>query len=97
MSYQPLNDCVLIEPEVEPDYLTYKGESKLVLPDMYAHGPEDRPKWGKVLSKGPKCRDMMVQVGHRVLYAKFGWAKVEIGNGKHLALVRELDLLAVDT
>ena len=96
MSYIVLNDNVLLKPEVEPDYLAYKGGSSLILPDVYSHGPEDRPKWGKVLAKGPKCQDLQVKVGDRVLYAKFGWAKLDIGDGKHLAVVRELDLLAVD-
>lgn len=41
------------------------------------------------------ARDIL-HVGDRVLYGKYGWAKIELGEGKHLALVRECDVIAVD-
>ena len=70
----------------------------LIVPDAYAHGPEDRPKWGKIMAFGPTCTNPYgLKVGDRVLYGKYGWAKVNVEDGKHLALVRELDLIAVDT
>ena len=110
MTLRPLNDCVLIAPEPEGDYLAYKGsDSGLILPEVYAHGPEDRPKWGRIVSFGQACtlnkvcwgsqetkKQQLLHVGDRVLYAKFGWAKVDLWEGKHLALVRELDIIAVD-
>ncbi len=91
----PLNDCVLIEPEPDPTYAQMTGTT-LHIPDAYRYGPVDAPKWGRVLSFGPTCTQREVAVGDRVLYGKFGWAKVPLGDGKHLALVRECDLIAVD-
>lgn len=101
MNLVPLGDCVLIEPEPSPDYLTYKsrnGESPLVLPDAWKHGPEDRPFWGRVIAKGAHCRETNVTVGDRVLYSKYGWAKVQLeGEGDaYVALCREGDIIAVD-
>lgn len=107
MTLQPLNDCVLIDPEPDPDYAQQIGSS-LIVPDMYKYGPTDPPKWGKIIAFGAECRlnkvcwgsdptKDVLHVGDRVLYGKFGWAKVELGEGKHLALVRELDLIAVAT
>lgn len=94
--YCPLNDCVLIDPEPEEDYAAFKGLTKVIVPDAFKHGPEDRPKWGKVISKGRLCRDDEVRVGARVLYAKYGWAKLNYAPDKFYAVAREYDLLAID-
>ena len=94
-SLTPLNDCVLIEPEPDPTYAEMTGTG-LHIPEAYKYGPVDAPKWGRIVSFGPSCKQIEVEVGDRVLYGKFGWSKVPIGEGKHLALVRELDLIAVD-
>ena len=99
MQLRPLNDCVLIEPEPEVDYATYKGYAAagLIVPPAYAHGPEDRTKWGRITAFGTTCKNPYgLKVGDRVVYGKYGWAKVTTEDGKHLALVRELDLIAVD-
>ena len=105
MNLRVLNDNVLIEPEPDPTYAEYTG-TKLTIPDAFKYGPIDQPKWGHIIAFGPECRldkvcwasqkDLVLHLGDRVLYAKFGWAKVPLGDGKHLALVRECDLLLVD-
>ena len=97
---KPLNDCVLIEPEPDPTYKEMTG-TLLHIPDAYKYGPVDAPKWGRIMSFGPSCLSpdhgsLELKVGDRVLYGKYGWAKVPLGEGKHLALVRECDLIAVD-
>lgn len=94
-TYRPLNDLVLIDPDPDPTYAEQTG-TKLIIPDKYKYGPIDPPKWGKVIAKGPLCKDGGVRLGARVLYAKFGWAKLQVDEKKHLALVREYDLLAVE-
>ena len=93
--YRPLGDCVLLDPEVDP---TYKEHLKtgLVIPDAYKYGPVDHPKWGRILAFGPDCERRGLTVGTRVLYAKFGWARLQVAPDKHYAIVREADLLAVD-
>ena len=106
MTLKPLGDCVLLEPEPDVTYKEYTGTA-LVIPDQFKYGPIDQPKWGRILAFGPDCRynktcwgsDLqrpLLHEGDRVLYAKYGWAKVPLGEGKHLALVRECDLLVVD-
>ena len=105
MTLKPLGDCVLLEPEPDVTYKEYTGTA-LVIPDQFKYGPIDQPKWGHIIAFGPDCRlnkvcwasqkDLVLHPGDRVLYAKYGWAKVNIGDGKHLALVRECDLLLVD-
>lgn len=89
--YYPLNDCILIEPEPEKPPST-----TIILPEKFAHGQEDPPKWGKVIAKGPTCKDREISVGDRVLYGKFSWAKVPIDDEKFYAVVREYDCLVVD-
>ena len=96
MALRPLNDCVLIEPEPDPTYAEQIGLTHIVVPDRDKWGPTDPPKWGKIVAFGDTCTRHELAEGDRVLYAKFGWAKVPLGEGKHMALVRECDLIAVD-
>ena len=90
----PLNDFVLIDPEVPKPYHEYRKFQHIVVPDVYEHGPEDRPVWGKVVEIGPSCRGM-VRVDERVLIGKWDGAKVE-HNGHKYVLVKEDSILAVD-
>ena len=105
MTLRPLGDQVLIDPEPDPTYAEATGTS-IVLPDAYKTGPIDLAKWGRILDFGTDCQydkrcwasdtnKPILHVGDRVLYGKFGWAKVEMESGKHLALVREKDIIAV--
>ena len=95
LPYRPVNDSVLIEPEVPKTYAEQTG-TPLVLPDVYKWGPTDPPCWGVVRAKGSRCVLADIQVGHRVLYGKFGWAKLPLSDGHYYAVVRECDILAVD-
>ena len=91
--YKPLNDLVLILPDEVKPYNEYKGLSKIIVPDKFEHGPEDRPVWGKVVATGPTCRLEYVKENDRVVIGKWAGAYVELGGKKHI-LVREYDILA---
>ena len=93
MTLRPLNDLVLIQPEPDPDYTETMGYTHVVAPEIYKSGPVDLAKWGKVLAKGSKCSGTAC-LGDRVIYGKYGWSKVDLGEGKFLALVREQDIIA---
>jgi chaperonin GroES len=62
---------------------------------------KEKPQEGKVLAAGPGDRDedgeripMDVQVGDKVLYAKYSGTEVKV-DGKKLLILRESDILAV--
>ena len=106
MTLRPLGDCLLIQPDPDPDYTETMGYTKVVVPDAYKAGPVDLAKWGRIMAFGTGCKydktcwatdpkRPVLHVGDRVIYGKYGWAKVELGEGKFLALVREQDLIAV--
>lgn len=90
--YKPLNDLVLILPDEFKPYNEYKGLSKIIVPDVFSHGPEDRPVWGKVVALGPTCNGDQ-KVGDHVVIGKWAGAWVELASIKHI-LVREYDILA---
>ena len=94
MTLRPLHDHVLIEPEPEVDYTEAMGFTHVIAPEVFRTGPIDLAKWGTVMALGHTCTSP-VKVGQRVLYGKFGWAKVDLGEGKYLALVREGDIIAI--
>lgn len=90
----PLNDCVLIEPEPLEDYTVYKKYPHLVMAPRYAHGPEDRPVWGRIIALGSQCK-LSLSVGERVVIGKWAAAKVRHQDKDYL-IVRDYDILAVD-
>lgn len=92
---KPLNDCLWISPEPIPEYHQYRQFEHIVVPDKYAHGPEDRPVWGKVMAKGDKCVLPNIEVGSRVVFGKWAPARVKYQEKEYL-LIREDDVLAVD-
>ena len=91
---KPLNDMVLMELEEVEDYAKHKGLSRIIVPDLYSHGPEDRPVWGRVVAVGKKCLKI-VKRGDRIVIGKWDGAKQEY-KGKKYCFVREDAILGVD-
>jgi chaperonin GroES len=93
MKLKPLGGRVIVEP-IEQEEMTAGG---IILPET----AKEKPQEGKVLAAGPGERDedgeripMEVQVGDRVLYAKYSGTEVKM-DGKKLLILRESDILAV--
>ena len=90
---RPLGDRVVIKPSPREE-MTKSG---IVLPDT----AKDTPQEGEVLSVGPgKVLDdgsrsaMDVQVGQKVLYAKYAGTEFKV-EGEELLIVSEKDILAI--
>jgi chaperonin GroES len=82
-----------VEP-IEQDEITAGG---IILPET----AKEKPQEGKILAAGPGERDdegkriaMDVQVGDKVLYAKYSGTEVKV-DGKKLLIMRESDILAI--
>ncbi len=89
----PLFDNVLIEP-LEA---VAKTQSGIILPD----NAQEKPQIGKVVAAGkgkvgPKgdVHPMVVKIGDRVMYKKWGGNEVKI-DGKDMTLVSQEDILAI--
>jgi chaperonin GroES len=93
MSIQPLHDNVLVkraEPEEKTSgglFLPSAAQDKQVYGEVKAVGPGKRLKDGSV-------RAPQVNVGDRVLLAKWGGNEIEF-EGEDLLILRESELLAV--
>lgn len=94
LKLRPLADRVIVEP-VERDETFAGGE--LVLPET----AKEKPQQGVILAVGPgRLNDdgnriaLEVQVGDRVLYAKYSGIEIKPDNMKVL-IFRETDILAV--
>jgi chaperonin GroES len=93
LKLKPLGGRVIVEP-IEQEEMTAGG---IILPET----AKEKPQEGKILAAGPGDRDedgeripMDVQVGDRVLYAKYSGTEVKM-DGKKLLILRESDILAV--
>ena len=93
LKLKPLGGRVIVEP-IEQEEMTAGG---IILPET----AKEKPQEGKILAAGPGERDedgeripMDVQVGDRVLYAKYSGTEVKM-DGKKLLILRESDILAV--
>lgn len=93
MNLKPLGDRLVVEPK-EREETTPSG---LVLPET----AKEKPQEGEVLAVGPGRLDdngkrikMDVDVGDRVLYAKYGGTEVKM-DGKKLLILKESDILAI--
>ena len=93
MKLKPLGGRVIVEP-IEQEEMTAGG---IILPET----AKEKPQEGKILASGPGERDeageripMEVQVGDKVLYAKYSGTEVKM-DGKKLLILRESDILAV--
>ena len=93
LKLKPLGGRVIVEP-IEQEEMTAGG---IILPET----AKEKPLEGKILAAGPGERDedgeripMEVQVGDKVLYAKYSGTEVKM-DGKKLLILRESDILAV--
>jgi chaperonin GroES len=94
MNIKPLGDRVLIK-QIESEEVTKGG---IVLPDT----AKEKPQEGEVLAVGPgKLLDngqrapMEVQVGDRVLFAKYAGSEIKQGGEEFMILNSERDILAI--
>ncbi len=92
-SIKPLFDNVLIKPLEEET----KTPSGIVLPET----AKEKPQVGKIMAVGSgtvtddgKKVPMVVKVGQKVMYKKWGGNEVKVGNEEWL-LVEQKDILAV--
>ena len=93
LKLKPLGGRVIVEP-TEQEEMTAGG---IILPET----AKEKPQEGKILAAGPGDRDedgeripMEVQVGDKVLYAKYAGTEVKV-DGKKLLILKENDILAV--
>jgi len=93
LKLKPLGGRAIVEP-IEQDEKTASG---LYLPET----AKEKPQEGKILAVGPGERDedgkyipMDVNVGDKVLFAKYSGTEVKV-DGKKLLILRESDILAV--
>lgn len=93
LKLKPLGGRVIVEP-IEQEEMTAGG---IILPET----AKEKPQEGKILAAGPGDRDedgeripMEVEVGDKVLYAKYAGTEVKV-DGKKLLILKETDILAV--
>lgn len=91
---QPLHDYVLIRPLEEES----KTASGIILPDS----AKQKSQGGEVMAVGPGTYDedgeklipMVVKVGQKVLYKKWGGDEVKVGREEWM-LLKQSDVLAI--
>jgi chaperonin GroES len=90
---KPLFDFVLVKP-MEGETKTPSG---IVLPDS----AKEKPQVGEIMAVGPggvndegKVTPMLVKVGQKVLYKKWGGNEVKVGTQEWL-LIEQKDIMAV--
>ena len=93
LKLKPLGGRVIVEP-IEQEEMTAGG---IILPET----AKEKPQEGKILAVGSGDRKedgeripMEVQVGDKVLYAKYSGTEVKT-DGRKLLILRESDILAV--
>ncbi len=90
---QPLGDRIIVEP-IEREEVTPSG---IVLPET----AKEKPMEGKVIAVGPGAvqedgtrRPLDVQVGDRVIYAKYAGTEFKLDGDRKVLILRESDILA---
>lgn len=93
INIKPLFDYVLVKP-LEQETKTASG---IVLPDT----AKEKPQVGQVMAIGPgatnddgKVLPMLIKVGQKVLYKKWGGNEVKVGSEEWL-LIEQKDVMAV--
>lgn len=94
MNLKPLRDRVVIKP-IEAEEVTKSG---IVIPDT---AKKERPQEGEVvavgggrLDEGGKPIPMVVKVGDKVIYSKYGGSEIKLDDQEYLVM-REDDILAI--
>ncbi|MEI6533499.1 MAG: co-chaperone GroES [Candidatus Roizmanbacteria bacterium] len=92
-SIKPMFDYVLIKP-LQQDEMTASG---ILLPDS----AKEKPQVGEIMAVGPggvnsdgKAVSMIVKVGQKVMYKKWGGNEVKVENQEWL-LVEQKDIMAI--
>jgi len=92
LNIKPLFDNVLIQPVAEP-----KKIGSIYLPETV----KEKPQVGEVMAIGGGIQDehgklipMIVKVGQKVLYKKWGGDEYKVGH-EEWKLVRQTDILAI--
>ena len=89
---QPLFDFVLVRP-VDQEKMTASG---IVLPDTV----KEKPQVGEIMAVGPggfddgKKLPMIVKVGQKVLYKKWGGNEIKVGT-EEWQVIEQKDILAI--
>lgn len=90
---KPLFDYVLVKP-LQQEEVTPSG---IVLPDT----AKEKPQVGQVMAVGPgglndqgKILPMLIKVGQKVLYKKWGGNEIKVGSEEWL-LIEQKDVMAV--
>lgn len=85
---QMIGDRVL----VKPDMIEEKTTSGIYIPDT----AKERPSRGEVISVGPGVKDveMVINVGDKVLFTKYGNSEITLNGQKHL-IMKQNDILAI--
>lgn len=93
VNIKPLLDNVLIKP-LEAEAKTASG---IILPDS----AKEKPQIGLVMAVGPgatndsgKLIPMIVKVGQKVMYKKWGGSEVKVGS-EEWTIVEQKDILAI--
>jgi chaperonin GroES len=93
VNIKPLGDRVLVEP-IEKEETIAGG---LLLPET----AKEKPQQGQVLAAGAGRRDedgdripLDVQVGDKVLFAKYAGTEIKL-DGKKLLILKESDILGI--
>jgi chaperonin GroES len=93
INIKPLFDYVLVKPVKSEEVLP----SGIVLPDT----AKEKPQIGEIMAIGPggfneqgKATPMLVKVGQKVLYKKWGGNEVKVGMEEWL-LIEQKDVMAV--
>ena len=91
---KPLGDRLIVEP-IEQEDTTSGG---ILLPET----AKEKPQEGRVIAAGPGKLDdsgkrvkMEVEVGERVLYAKYSGTEIKVEENKKVLILRESDVLAL--
>lgn len=90
---KPLFDYILVKP-LQQEEVTPSG---IVLPDT----AKEKPQVGQVMAVGPgglndqgKILPMLIKVGQKVLYKKWGGNEIKVGSEEWL-LIEQKDIMAV--
>lgn len=88
VNIKPLADRVLIKPASAES----KTVSGIIIPDT----AKEKPQKGEVVAVGPGKKDekMIVKVGDKVLYGKYGGTEINIDGAEYL-IMRESDIYAI--